>query len=192
MRSYPNKSYLCVIFTSFCTSPVPLFVRFIPRSFFRRKWCPEHPIRKIFLPKWKIRLQTEVMTSWVQLSGGFCSFPWFSTNRGLFRSSIYKGNMKENQGNEQNPPDNCTQEIITSVWSRIFHFGKKNLSNWYPNIAFPQRNRPGSSSPKNPQGHSANLYAHVPLIGARPHIYTCRGRTAGGDVTGEVYMIRSA
>ena len=76
----------------------------------------------------------------------------------------------ENQGNEQNPPDNCTQEIVTSVWSRIFHFGKKNVSNWYPNIAFPQRNRPGSSSPKNAQGRSANLYAHVPLIGARPHM----------------------
>ena len=84
-----------------------------------------HWLASFFLPSWKIPLQTEVMISWVQLSGGFCSFPWFSTNRGLFRSSIYKGNIEENQGNEQNPPDNCTQEIVTSVWSRIFHFGKK-------------------------------------------------------------------
>ena len=157
MRSYPNKSYSCVIFTSFCTSPVPLFIRFIPRSFFRRKRRPEHPIIKICLPKLKIQLQTEVMTSWVQLSGGFCLFPWFSTNRGLFRSSIYKGNMKENQGNEQNPPDNCTQEVITSVWSRIFHFGKKNLSNWMRNAPFPVKKRPGMKRIKSGTGDVQKL-----------------------------------
>ena len=78
----------------------------------------------------------------------------------------------ENQGNEQNPPANCTQEIVTSVWSRIFHFGKKNLSNWYPNIAFPQRNGPGSSYSKNVHGLPANLYAPIPLIGDGPHIRT--------------------
>ena len=58
----------------------------------------------------------------------------------------------ENQGNEQNPPDNCTQEIVTSVWSRIFHFGKKKLSNWYPNIAFPARKLSHALSYKNQQG----------------------------------------
>ena len=51
--------------------------------------------------------------------------------------------MKENQGNEQNPPDNCTQEVITSVWSRIFNFGKKNLSNWMPGTPFAAKKRPG-------------------------------------------------
>ena len=130
-----------------------------------------YQLERFFLPKWKIQLQTEVTISWVQLSGGFCSFPWFSTNRGLLRCSIYKGNIEENQGNEQNPPANCTQEIVTSVWSRIFHFGKKNLSNWYPNIAFPQRNGPGSSYSKNVHGLPANLYAPIPLIGDGPHIH---------------------
>ena len=57
----------------------------------------------------------------------------------------------ENQGNEQNPPNNCTQEVITSVWSRIFNFGKKNLSNWMRNAPFPARKRPGDEELKKLQ-----------------------------------------
>ena len=128
MRSYPNKSYpwqYCVIFARpachfLCASS--------PGRFFVGNGVPSIQLERMFLPKLKIQLQTEVMTSWVQFSGGFCSFPWFPTNRCLFRCSIYKGNMKENQGNEQNPPNNCTQEVIASVRSWIIvNFGKKSF-----------------------------------------------------------------
>ena len=145
MRSCANKSYLCMVFSHMACS---FFNSSSPGRFLAGNGALRIQFERFFLPKLKIRLQTEVMTSWVQLLGGFCSFPWFSTTRSLFWSSIYKGNMKKNQGNEQNPPNNCTQEIITSVWSRIFNFGKKNLSNWMRNAPFPARKRPGDEELK--------------------------------------------
>ena len=63
--------------------------------------------------------------------------------------------MKENQGNEQNPPDNCTQEIITSVWRGIFQLGKKKLASQCLNIAFPARKRPRDEKSQNLQMGSA-------------------------------------
>ena len=79
----------------------------------------------------------------------------------------------ENQGNEQNPSDNCTQEIVTSVWSRIFHFGKKNFLIGTQILHFRREidlGAPLLKTLKVALRKPSNLYAHVPLIGARPHV----------------------
>ena len=63
MRSYPNKSYLCTVFTSFWHFPRATFLIFHPCIDFSPEMVHCASNYNDFFNEMKIQLQTEVMTS---------------------------------------------------------------------------------------------------------------------------------
>ena len=90
----------------------------------------------------------DFLVSAFQFDGGFWSFSLFR----LIFLYICKGNIKENQGNNQNPSSNWKEDVRKSVWREIFDSGLLLSQVRYPNIAFPARKRPHAPSPKKEQG----------------------------------------